>query len=248
MANVKGRCVVCGAGPTVKSHLFPRALMLAMRGDARSLVQGDRFEDGIRLPQNGDWDDLILCDAHEKQVGLGDDYAVKLLKRAPEAPIIMNGRAVKVNNPHPNLLLHFIYGTVWRHVVSGARRGEPLKLGPYRDELQARLMNSGPYDFQAIVARSGMMLRELGPINMALNPYRVKFMGLTAWRFVLHEFEFYLLTDRRRLPAKWKGYVANDNRDLIAANEHEVDIRGMPSLRPIIDRMAGVGINSTSAS
>jgi hypothetical protein len=212
--------------------------MLAMRGEAKSLVQGDRFKDGIRLPQNGDWDDLILCDAHERQVGRGDDYAVSFLKRARNAPIIMDGRALKVDNPHPNLLLHFIYGTVWRHVVSACRRGEPLKLGPYQEALQARLIDGGPYDFEAIVARSGMMLRELGPITMALNPYRVKIMGFTAWRFVLNGFEFYLLTDQRRLPPRWSDYIANGNRELIAANGHEVDIRAMPSLRPIIDRMS----------
>lgn len=238
MANANGRCVVCGAGPTVKSHLFPRALMLAMRGEAKSLVQGDRFTKGVKLPQNGDWDDLMLCDAHEKQIGRGDDYAVRLLRRAPDAPMIMDGRATMLDNPDPDLLVHFIYGTVWRHVVSGIRRGEPLRLGPYKDELLTRLLDNGPYDLQTIVARSGMMLRELGPIDMALNPYRVKMMERSAWRFALNGFEFYLLTDRRKLPDIWKDYVANDNRVLVAANGHGVDIRAMPSLRPIIDRMS----------
>ena len=238
MANAKGRCVICGSGPTVKSHLFPRALMLAMRGDAKALVQGDRFRPGVRLPQNGDWDDLILCDAHEKQVGKGDDYAVRLLKRGPNSPTFMDGRATRIDNPNPDLLVHFAYGTVWRHVVSGVRRGEPLNLGPYEAALRTRLVDDGPYDLQVIISRSGMMLREVGAINMALNPYRVKMMGFTAWRFVLGGFEFYVLTDRRKLPSTWVRYVANANTTLIAANGHGVDIRAMPSLRPIIDRIA----------
>jgi len=37
-------CVICGKSPVVKSHLMPRALMLDIRGEEKTLIAGNRFK------------------------------------------------------------------------------------------------------------------------------------------------------------------------------------------------------------
>lgn len=80
MGNQFGKCVICGAGPTVKSHLFPRALMFDIRGDQKEVVQGSRHRNGIKNYQSGEWDDSFLCKAHEDLIGGGDDYAISFCR------------------------------------------------------------------------------------------------------------------------------------------------------------------------
>src|SRR5687768_14330997 len=86
MANIQGRCLICSEGPTVKAHLFPRALMLDLKAGEKALVEGSRHRDGVRFSQNGVWDDGYVCKRHEDECGAGDDYAIRFCRKLAVDP------------------------------------------------------------------------------------------------------------------------------------------------------------------
>ena len=238
MARRDGKCLICGCGPTVKAHLFPRALMLDIRAESQQLVAGHRHRDGVKLQQNGEWDDGFLCLAHEKAVGAGDDYAVrfcrKLVARGTPWP---DGRAITVPNPSPDQLVHFAYASVWRHVCCASGRALGLSLGDYEPLVRQALLAQGPYDLELLVGITPITIKGEGPIRLAVHPYRVRLGSLNVWHFTIGGLEFYLKTDQRPFPSTWQPYLANDNDPIVIGRTEERGIHEMPRLLPILRRM-----------
>lgn len=238
MANKAGRCIICGQSPTVKSHLFPRAMIFDIRADQNSVVQGSRHRDGIRLFQSGEWDDQFLCKVHEDRIGSGDDYTIRFCRSLETlGRPAFAGRATAVPNPQPDRLLHFIYGTVWRHAMSVRNAADKLTLGRYEAVLRQALLDDGPYDLQALVGIQNLTLGKHGKVNFALNPYRQKLGSLNTWHFVVGGLDFHLLTDRRGFNSDWKPYLANGNDPIYLTAIDPKDMRTVPMLRPLFDRM-----------
>lgn len=237
MGKQGGRCLICGSVETVKSHIFPRAILLDIRAQEKSLVQGDRGRPGIRFSQNGDWDDTMLCKEHEDQIGAADDYAVRFLRKGIEgARRVESGRALEVQNPRPSKLMHFAYASVWRTVNCRNGRSHNLNLGLYEQVLREALLKNGPYNLQLLIAFSHIGLEGRGRIPLVINPYKIRFMGLNCWQFVIGLFAFYLFVDRRHLPTEWSPYLANNN-PLILSEGNVRDIRDIPGLRPVLEGM-----------
>lgn len=238
MTNASGSCIICGDSPTIKAHLFPRAIMADLREDAKALVQGDRTRDGYTLPQNGEWDDTILCKHHEDIIGAGDNYAVRFFRSGLDrGRLVENGKALAVPNPHPDRLVHFAYSTVWRVAVSRAGRRSGLNLGRYEPILRDSLLGRTGYDLQVLIGISNLRLGEERPVPFCLYPYRQRLRAWNTWHFVLGGFDFHLLTDQRPFPVEWKPYLANGNDPLILTATDPMDIRTVPMLQPLLGRM-----------
>jgi len=237
MSNSHGKCIVCGAGPTVKAHFFPRALALDMRGSSPTLVAGNRHRDGIRLRQNGEWDDRFLCDEHEKLIGLGDDYGVRFCRKYfPNGKLWEGERAFDVINPKPTHLLHFAYAVIWRHVASEYGRSAQLDLGPYYDRILSALTGDGPFDLDLIVGADPLTVGG-EQARLAIGPYREKLSGFNVWHFAISNLDFYLKTDARPYPATWRPFLANANNPVVVGRNDARDISTVPKLFPILRRM-----------
>jgi len=237
MGNPRGVCIVCGRSPTVKSHLFPRALMLDMRGDAKTLYEGSRHYAGYREQQNGPWDDRFLCKRHEDEAGAGDDYAVDFCRRIDAGDYRPFGPVFQMLNPEPDKLLAFIYGTVWRHAVAPRNAALRLDLGPYEKELRSALFENGPKSLQAFTSLSTLSDCTGKPVSVALAPYRQKFREFSTWHFIVGRLDVHLKTDRRPFPADWGPYLANGADPIVLHAVDPVDIATVPLLRPITDNI-----------
>lgn len=237
MANRNGRCVVCGASPTVKSHLFPRAMMLDMRTDDRPLIEASRHRPGYVERQNGIWDDRFLCKTHEDAAGGGDDYAIRLSRRLLEKSWRHpEGDAYQIDNPKPELLQRFVYGTVWRHVAAPISALSKLRLGPYQERIEHALFNGGPFDLPIIAAITNVTGQGGRLVPMALAPYRTKLMDTWVWHFVVGYFDLMLKTDGRPWPVEWRPYLA-DRDPLTLFQADRVDLATVPFLRELTDRV-----------
>lgn len=237
MANRNGRCVICGVGPTVKAHLFPRALMLDMKADSPQLVGGNRHRDGVKLQQNGEWDDALLCAYHETSIGIGDDYGVRFCRSFRTKGIQRpNDRALDVPNARPDLLMHFAYAVIWRHVASASGWADRLDLGPFGDEMLDAMQARGPYDLELIVGRNPLTVRGQ-QVDIAIAPYRERMERWNVWQFTISGLDFYLKTDRRPFPESWRPYLANSNNPIVVGQIDERGIHQVPKLFPILHRM-----------
>lgn len=237
MGRADGRCIVCGNGPTVKSHLFPRALMLDMKRDARTLVESSHHRAGYVERQNGPWDDRFLCKTHEDMAGGGDDYVVRLSRRLPgDATVHPKGGALQIDNPEPSLLMRFIYGTIWRHVVAPSTVGDGRRLGPYRRRFEAALFHGGPFHLPALASISNLRGSDGKRVPCGLSPYRNKVGDRAIWHFVVGHLDFMLKTDNQDWPAAWSEMFA-DRDPLVLFQADAVDIATVPLLRHLTDNI-----------
>ena len=211
--------------------------MLDMKGTSAQLVGGSLLRDGVKLGQNGEWDDNLLCDDHEKELGAGDDYAIDFCRTWRNKGRPRTGdRALDVPNPEPDKLVHFAYGVVWRHVQCQHGRANGLKLGPYGDDMLEEMQNRGPYSLQLFVGRNPLTLQGQH-VDIAVGPYRVRMDAWSVWHFTIAGLDFYLKTDRRSFPDSWLPYLGNGNDPIVIGQTAERGMHEVPKLFPVLRRM-----------
>ena len=238
MTKADATCVVCGASPTVKMHVFPRAMMFRIRGTEKHLVAGDRHRKGVRFRQSGLWDDQIVCERHERMFAGADDYAIDLCRRIElDSRPTSSGNAFEISNPAPDLLIRFACATVWRQVVSREGRGSGLDLGPYRQSFESYLFSGGDVPTQIMLGRTNLTNPDGRPLELEIAPYQQRMLGCSVWHFTMGPLDVFLKTDKRFFPASWTPYLANNNDPLtlIAMDARRVD--QVPILRPILQIM-----------
>jgi hypothetical protein len=236
MANPKGICVICGASPTVKSHIFPRALMLEVRAEGKALYESSISRPGYSLPQNGPWDDTFLCKVHEDLAGAGDKYSVNLWRDA-ESRLQTAWDRILVPNPEPKLLAKFAYGVVWRHVNAPMNIRMRLSLGPFEEKLRAALFHDGPLDLPVLMSPSPLSINGR-PAPLGIPPYSRKLQQWRTWHFILGRIQVHVKTDSKPFPAEWHEYTAGVADPLIFLRQDSIDIRQTAFLAPLIAKIA----------
>ena len=210
--------------------------MLDMRANSPRLVSGSRHRTGVMFKQNGDWDDRILCETHEKIIGCADDYGIGFCRKWQEArSVIYDGRAFEVPNSRPDMLLHFAYAVVWRHAMA-LDVYSSLSLAHYERQILDSLLTRGPYGLQLLIGASPLVLKG-EPVNIGLPPYHERLLGLNVVHFVVSGLSFYLKTDQRTFPASWTPFLANNNERVVLGRLDPLDMRYVPKFRTIFDQM-----------
>ena len=213
--------------------------MFDIRDDSKHLVEGSRDKQGVRFRQNGVWDDTILCDQHEKVCGAGDHYTVTLCRRlGSEAELTECGGAYRILNPRPDLLIRFIYATVWRQVVSAEGRRLGLSLGPFKETIEQHLFGNGKARLSALVGRPSLVMPDGQPARIAIAPYQRRLLDWRVWHFTVGGLDVFLKADSRPFPITWVPFLANDNDPLILPAIDALRIDRIPMLKPILRNMA----------
>jgi hypothetical protein len=238
MATPIKSCVICGDGATVRSHLFPRALVHRIRGNEKSVVEGDRSRPGVKLSQSGLWDDGFLCERHEKALSTADDYMARFCRRFEKVGVLSStGNSYTAPNPRPELLLRFAAATIWRHAVSSHGIDHKLELGPYQGLIESHLFEGAALPLEILVGRSNIVGADGHRIEIGLAPYKRRLLDWTVWHFTIAGFDFYVKTDKRPFPEPWKPFLANDNDPITLALIDPRRLDEIPMLRPIFAQM-----------
>jgi hypothetical protein len=218
-------------------HVFPRALMLDLRSTGKHLFEGNSGRVGVRFSQNGAWDDRVLCKDHEDVCGAGDEYAIELSRRLTRDAIRTPTGAYSIRNPRPDLLVRFVYATVWKRVISADGRSCNLSLGTFRQTIEEHLFRNGAATLPAIVARANLVSSDGSAAAVAIPPYRQRLGNWNVWHFQVGGLDMYLKTDRRPFPAHFTPYLANDNDPLVLLQIDPLRLDRVPILRPAIQQM-----------
>lgn len=231
------RCLVCNGEPTVKSHLFPRALAFRIRRDSKNLVEGSRDRSGVRYTQSGLWDDSILCAVHEQALHAGDDYVIRLVNSFSKiSSPLESGAGFTVINPKPDRLVKFIHSTVWRYEVSRSGQRFGLNLGPYLERIRDYVFSESAEPLPAIVGRSNLRDPTGAPLELGIPPYRQKLRDWNVWHFQIGGFDFYLKTDKRPFPDYFQAFLADQN-PLICGMIDPIDFASVPMFKSIFTNM-----------
>lgn len=227
-------CLVCGASPTVWSHVVPRALAHDLRRGERHLVAVARDTRGQRYLQSGIAYHGMLCAEHEAALGTADDYGVALCRTIAAQHPLPGQDVMPVENPRPDLGEAFALACLWRTVNSDHGRRHSLSLGRFDQPISARLFDGQPCDLPVLISRSPVTIAGK-PVPMMLLPYRIRFAGLNAWRFIVGMATFYVITDARRAP--WPDSVRLDKSvELPCIVTDPLPLADMPAVRSLIRR------------
>lgn len=192
---------------------------------------------GVRYSQSGLWDDSILCAEHERELHIGDDYAIRLVRNFPKVSSpLETGFGFNVRNPKLQLLLKFIHSIVWRYVVSRDGQRFGLNLGPYLEMVRNYVFLGAGQPLQAIVGRSNLRDPSGKSLEIGIPPYRQKFKHRNVWHFQIGGFDFYLKTDQRPFPAEFEPYLA-DKDPLVCGMIDPVDLASVPMFQGIFANM-----------
>ena len=95
-------CMICGDGPTVRSHLFPRSFGHMIRNGASDVLIGSLREAGKRISKGAPFDEHILCAEHDGLIGKFDKFAVEFCRGFDAAERKEDGNAFIRHDVRPD--------------------------------------------------------------------------------------------------------------------------------------------------
>lgn len=229
------QCLVCAKGPTVKSHIFPRALMHDLRAEGAFVHQIVDGSSGTKYLQSGPFDDGILCSEHESAMQSADKYAVEFCRRVRATLPQFDGDNY-VPNPKPKLLVRFAYQTIWRFCASGHGR-ELQTLGPYEPEIRSAIFEGGDSSIPMLIARNHLLGFDGLESTIAIAPFPIRLAGIRAWLFAVGGVHFYVKLDRRPFPADGDEFIANNTTSVRLSKLDAMSVHETPMLQNLLSNI-----------
>jgi hypothetical protein len=173
--RARATCRVCGLGPTIDAHLFPRALGHDVRGNEKHLFVGGADAPGRRIVQAGLFDPTILCADHDGRLGAYDDYGIAFCRDfaarcSHPAPDIWRVRDVDADR-----LVRFWVAILWRFSLSCLVEAAKIKLGPYEDRLRDILFAGADCSVEPAIIMLRYRSAAIPPENICFTPYASAF-------------------------------------------------------------------------
>lgn len=228
-------CVICGATPTVKSHIIPRSLFRHGLAPGRQVVGSMRAGPGHQHLQSGFWDSDILCAAHEATFQVPDDYAARVVRATMTS--VGPDDVTTLCNPTPRHLVLFAAACVWRMAVSRSNGRPERMLGPYAERLQKMIFEGSDFDPMLLVSRSAYRNGDQH-LGVGVLPHRYKELGIGFWRFVAAGLVFDIKLDNRAAPPEMRTLAVNAAEEFPLFPDIPVDVRADRPLFASLARMA----------
>ena len=128
-------CIICGAHPTVASHLFPQAIGRAIREDAPNFLIGSKDRDGKLITQNGVFD-CFLCYDHEHWINSYEDYAIKFLNGFSFSSDELAAKRFHRPGVDTDALVKFACSILWRFHASSRPEAKGFSVGAWESKLR----------------------------------------------------------------------------------------------------------------
>ena len=219
----------------VKSHIFPRALMIDLRGEDSYVHEVVDDQSGTRFLQNGPWDRAILCEVHERITSKPDDYAVKFCRNVIKK-IKQDGEDGLIDNPEPALLARFVCQSIWRFAACNAGRGLS-SLGPYENQLREIVFSGANCTIPFLVARNHLLAPNGSEATLALAPFPSRLGDVRIWLFGVSGLHFYVKLDQRPFPANGQEFMAHNSPSIRLFQLPPKMAHDVPILQKILSNM-----------
>lgn len=216
-------CIRCGASPTVKSHIIPRALFHLMKRPGRPLVGGRADGPGYKILQSGDWDNTFLCKGHEAELGRFDAYGVRFCRSFKQ--MLERGlREIRVRNSQPQLLVGFATACVWRMAVSRSDHRPERLLGPYANRLANSLFGNQRFNPLLLLSCHGFHDNAGDLLNIGVLPHVYYEEGIRFWRFIVCGLIFDLKLDNRSPVRAMEPLAVNEKMEIVLFEDFPQEI------------------------
>lgn len=183
-------CLVCGASPTIKSHLIPRVMAVEVQvGNAHAVVSPST--PGYRESQSGRMETTILCASCDGSIGKFEGTTARAFKALRSAGVGVADGAVVSAEQAPDVTLRFYAALLWKYAVARRDLGQ-IDLGPFKGELQKVAFEGAPIPafFDAALMRLRLKPDDAGVFGYrapspdrkdGLNMYRILVGGVLAF-------------------------------------------------------------------
>lgn len=222
-------CVICGEGPTVKSHLLPRAVAHDIRADQKSLWLGSIHHDGYEMSQSGVYD-WLLCDEHESAIGGYETYAINFCRDFTLTAGEVAAREFRRDETDNDKLIRFACSVLWRHHACDLPVAKGVNVGGWEPTLRAITFDNAP------VLEPSVVLARYAPNGLpddkwAIPPAQSKFDDRRVWSFVIYGMIFMVKLDKRPFSPSTQKALLN-GRDVVFGVVKSMD-RDLPGIRAI---------------
>lgn len=220
----------------MRSHIIPKALAFAVRGDAKHVIAASPHQ-SVRRSQAGAFTDTLLCRAHENATAATDKYGIEFVRRVQAA---WGNRAsrkmLSVPNPSPDALQSFALLTIWREAHFEERPG--LSLGDYDRPVQRHLFDGDPPpDWPVVVQRTNFTVQPGGASDFNLHPYKLRFGDRAAWTFTVAGVCFLVVSDKRGLPSLFEEWRADTHNPCPVSVAEPVPLSEAGALQGVLATM-----------
>jgi len=199
----------CTGEKLIEAHIIPQSFGRFIRGK-RANVKLTPGRVGEAIPQLGEYDRDILCEACDNILGLDDEYAIDICRRF-EANRRDFGDVFELPGYDGGRFAKFVLSVLWRASISRRKSFASVDLGPYQDRARDVLFGEKPLSglgaFEVLVQRYRSI--HIDTTKWLFNPERHPFIGLNAYGFGLAGFRILAKLDNRPLPAGYAPFVLN---------------------------------------
>jgi hypothetical protein len=199
--KTEGKCCICGNGPTVISHLLPKALALDTKGSSKNIKVGSISKTGHEHLEGGFFDKNLLCSIHEKMLHPFDDYAVDFCRTFETKQRALENQRFRIPNVNTDLLVRFAVSVVWRFSVSKVRIFHPVELGPYQDHFRAIVFDNAPCAPDPALMIRAYKSSRWNVKGIIAAPTEFEILNLRFFSFTISGISFVLKADDRLLAA-----------------------------------------------
>lgn len=189
-------CLICGASPTIKSHLIPRVMAVEVQvGNAHAVVSPS--SPGYRESQSGRIDTSILCGPCDAHIGRFEGSTARAFESLRKAGVGVRDGSVVSAEQAPEITLRFYAALLWKYAVARPDLGR-IDLGPYKASLQKVAFEDAPIpDF----FDAALMRLRLNPDDAGVFAYRApkpdRQDGLNMYRVLVGGVLAFVKVDRR---------------------------------------------------
>ena len=206
MAKTKiGCCKFCGVqGKLLDSHIIPSGF-ISGKNFLASSYRGERQEKSF----TGVYDQF-LCNDHERQFGVWDDYAIQLLR--DQDPIRISKDFFIYRSVNYDLLKLFFISVLWRADATTHKFFDNINLDKHRDILKSHIENKDPgglHDYSVMLYFS-----EEVEATVILDPVVKRHMNIDFVLLYLPRFTAIIKVDEKPLPDEFRDQALNDSGKL----------------------------------
>jgi hypothetical protein len=235
-------CRICGDPKTVKSHLLPRAFVADARDGRTDLMVGSLDRQGFGLTQGGHFDRNLLCDIHERALGVFDDYAVDLVRsfyRRIETRELEGRSFWFLRQIDTGRLVRFAASVVWRWSESTLPETAGVALGEQEPAFRRAVFEGEDVSLEPVLVMYSLASRDLEPTTVRriiLAPSASKIGDVRFWGFAVGGLAFLVKADKRAAPSE--GLVkANGRSDYVGEARFIEDGPEWPAIARMILNM-----------
>jgi hypothetical protein len=228
-----GVCLLCGnQQKLIKAHIVPKSF-LNFGSQPIAIFSSDENSRPQKSPV-GVYDEYILCEECDNELGLLDQYVVLNLIRADGIVVVDQEdlKCLQYQGVDTNILYKFIASVAWRASKSKHEFFSRVNLGPYEDIFLSSFKVGANSQLQTDIFVTEFDKKDV-PF---LSPESIRIENVNMLRIPANRFVFYIKVDKRKSPLDMEEFAVGDNKPVLSIVQSWNDSREKQLVLKIIKR------------